>query len=186
MEITKKLQNLFIIMKQNDYQIMFKGDDDRAVNYIGKTLKGMVDYQNAVIQETAMMPIYTVRYADDPESLRDIRMQMDRTRRINHDAAISDLKKLNRICENYGVEPIANVDTEDRYAVADFIGQFCAEVYEQGQDHDSIKTADQLYEHRKGRDDVYDSNNVISRLDQRIQELNALDHPASTDTELNL
>lgn len=171
--ILERERNLITAMKNQHFQPFFEGDVDDAYETLDHAFKSLIEYQNSVIHECVMQPIINFRYEGDPQAIQEARMKFDRTRRINHDAAIASVNMLNRICDKYGVEPIAPIDTKDRYAVADFIGEFCAELYETGQGHNDIHTADQLYKHRQGRSDRYPTDHITKRIEERKAELNA-------------
>lgn len=63
------------------------------------------------------------------DALREEMQNLDESRHNAHEAAISSLNMLNRLGSSYIGEPFADVDTCDRYAVADFVGEFVQEVY---------------------------------------------------------
>lgn len=161
--ILERERNLINAMRAQNFQPFFEGDKADAYYTIEKALKSMIEYQNCVIQQAAVLPILNFRY-NTPEEIQDVRIRLDQNRRISHDAAIANLNMLNRICNGYQVEPIAPIDTSDRYAVADFIGELCGELYESGQNKNHIKTADQLYQHRKRRMDTYPTDDLSSKF----------------------
>ena len=74
--------------------------------------------------------------------------KLDVNRKIAHDGAISAVTTINRLCDMYGVEHLPDVDTSDRYAVANFVGNFVLEVYK---GEINGKGMDQAVEDAKGR-----------------------------------
>lgn len=179
--ILEREQKLIQTMKQQDFQKFFDGDSNDAYEVLESSLFSLVDYQNTVIRMTSMMTIWRARY--DGQELRDRITDIDQRRRIAHEHAITNCNILNRVCDAYGVEPIVDIDTSDRYQVADFAGKFCAEVYEAGKSKPDGMTADKLLELRGDRRDEYDKS-VIS---ERIHELDAkFGHLSSDHTQTTL
>lgn len=127
--ILQREQNLIRAMKEQNYQPFFEGDAEDAYDTITSSMQSFVDYQNHVIHMSIVQPTIYILY--EGQECRDRVQNLDTTRKIKHDAAIANMSMLNRICDGYGVEHIAPVDTKDRYAVADFIGKFCNEIYEE-------------------------------------------------------
>ena len=132
--ILEKERQLLKAMQEQDFQPFFEGDRDDAFNTIGDALDSLQEYQDTVIRMTAMQPIIRARYKG--QELRDRVSDMDGRRRIAHESAIAKLTMLSRICDAYGTERIADIDTSNRYQVADFVGQYCAEIYEAGKSRD--------------------------------------------------
>ena len=66
------------------------------------------------------MPMIRLLYQDEqvPERIHEL----DQGRRNRHDALISGVKILNRLCDLYGVERVFQGDTGDRWDVANFAG----------------------------------------------------------------
>ena len=127
--IIERERNLINAMKQQNFEIFFEGNPDDAYNTIVDAMGSFVEYQNHVINMGIVQPTLYARYKG--QELRDKVSDLDERRTIKHDSAIANMSMLNRICDSYGVERIAPVDTNDRYAVAAFIGDFCAEIYEE-------------------------------------------------------
>lgn len=156
-------------MKRQNFETFFEGDADDAYGTIINAMGSFVDYQNHVINMGIIQPTLYARY--EGQELRDKVMDLDQRRKSKHDAAIANMSMLNRICDNYGVERIAPVDTNDRYAVAEFIGDFCAEIYEEN------RSGKQLSAKERGKivDQHVKDNKAYDRtaLDRRIRELDA-------------
>lgn len=92
------------------------------------SLKNFVDYINSVIMMVFGSEIIKERYA--PDERRPYLEELDKKRHVCHEACISSLSLMNKLCLLYGVEQVAeDVNLKDRYDVADYIGQFIIEVY---------------------------------------------------------
>ena len=128
--ILEREKNLVKSMQEQDFQPFFDGNREDAFITITNAFDSFLAYQNTVIRLTATQPIIRARYKG--QELRDRVSDIDGSRRIAHEAAISKITMLNRICDAYGTERIADIDTTDRYQVADFVGQYCGEIYESG------------------------------------------------------
>lgn len=188
MTILEREQALIKAMHEQHFQPFFDGDREDAQQTLDDAFTRLITYQNSVIKESAMSPILYGCYADDPEKLQNARMNLDKTRRIHHDAAIASCNMLNRICDGYGVEPLVPVDTKDRYAVADYISQFCSELYETGQGRHAT-TANQWYEHNKHRTNEYATDHITHRMSERAKQANSdfghlLNDPSSDTQEI--
>lgn len=120
-----------IIQKMHDtgYQ-QFGGNKDKALEFLGSRLESFPDYANVVIREQVMTPIWRAKF--DGQEFRDHVQDLDRQRRSAHDSAIMSVNILNRMSQSMGLEPFADIDTNDRYAVADFVGQYVNELYNNG------------------------------------------------------
>ena len=116
-------------MKETGFAL-FDGDEEEAYDTVSQSLDSFTNYANTVIRQQTMLPIYYARY--DGEELRDKVTNLDTRRRYAHDNAIGNLNMLNRISDRLGLEPFADIDTSDRYKVADFIGKFVNETYNNG------------------------------------------------------
>lgn len=108
----------------------FDSDKDEAFNLLGRCLRSFPQYANAVINEQITTPIIHSRY--DGEELRNRIAELDTVRRNAHESAIGSLNILNRISAKHGLEPFAAIDTKDRHAVAEFVGQYVNELYNEG------------------------------------------------------
>ena len=76
--------------------------------------------------------------------LRSKISELDRKRRIAHNAAIDACNVINRQCDKFGVPHICTDKTDNRYAVADFVGSFVSDVYFEGI---NARTMDEIVEH---------------------------------------
>lgn len=146
---------------EKDNYALFDGDRDEALDTIANALESFPNYANSVIHMQVMMPLWQARC--EGQEFRDRVQDADQSRRAAHEGAIASLSMLNRICVKQGLEPFAQVDTKDRYAVADFVGQYVSEVYASGQ-HRSM---DDLV---KNQDRPFRSADIESRL-RRLSEI---------------
>lgn len=140
-------------------------DKDDAYDTIGHCMESFINYQNSVIHMSIMQPIIYAKY--DGQEIRDRVQDMDSRRRIAHESAISNANILNRICDMYDVDHIVNVDTSDRHAVADFIGDFCNEMYENGQGLRNQEERAKQINDRTNAHKLYDQ----AKIHRRIEEL---------------
>lgn len=167
--IIEREKNLIKAMKAQNFEAFFEGDADDAYDTIVSAMGSFVDYQNHVITMGIIQPTLYARY--EGQELRDKVMDLDQRRKSKHDAAIANMSMLNRICNSYGVERISPVDTRDRYAVAEFIGNFCAEIYEEN------RSGKQLSAEKQGEivDQHVKNNQAYDRtvIERRVRKLDA-------------
>ena len=109
-----------------------KSPKEDALDDIEDSLRNFPEYANIVISQQQRLPIIYARYADDPDTLRYQVTRLDTSRKIKHDACIASIGHLNAISDRLGLEPFMAVDTKDRYAVADAIGDYVNETYNHG------------------------------------------------------
>ncbi len=103
---------------------------DEGLEFVGKMMEAFPEYVNTVVTYQTQIPIVRMRY--EGEDLMERIMAIDRQRHNAHESAISSVNILNRVCEKMGLEPFTAVDTTNRTAVADFVGQFVNETYNGG------------------------------------------------------
>lgn len=116
-------------LQQTNYE-MFDGDKEEALDFVSQRLTAFPNYANVVIREQILTPIWRVNL--EGQDLRDRIMEMDQRRRSSHENAIASLNGLNRMCERLGIGKFADIDTTDRHAVADFVGDYVSEMYNNG------------------------------------------------------
>lgn len=120
-----------IIQKLHDTNYaLFDGDKDDAFDTLDSAFRAFPDYVNIVVQEQTMMPIWRARL--EPEEFREHVTEIDRRRKNTHDVAIDSVNMMNRFSKALGLEPFAEVNTNDRHAVAEFVGQYVNQVYNHG------------------------------------------------------
>ena len=119
------IQKMTAIMKAviNDPEYGFEeGDWD----FWEKTFLCFIEYVNIVVRMETLIPLYRFRY--DGDELKTRIMELDKTRRIKHEAMLTNVNILNRQCDKYGIERFIE-STEDRYKVAELAGRLVGEVY---------------------------------------------------------
>lgn len=116
-------------LAESKYEL-FDGDRDEALDFVASNLSKFTDYTNVVIREQVMQPIWRIRC--EREDFIANQESIDRQRHICHNAAIDAVNILNRTSKMLGLLPFAEVDTDNRYAVADFCGTYVNQVYNQG------------------------------------------------------
>lgn len=140
----EKEQEIIDALKKEDFA-SFKGDKSRAMAFLRRNLSSFPDYMNAVITQQALMPTWKLQL--EPEEFRFKSMEMDRARRDAHEGAIGSVNALNRLCTaKLHIGPFSTVDTNDRYAVAEMVREYCDEVYDKG------RSPHQGHEHRRSYD----------------------------------
>lgn len=121
----QKQAELINKMRGNDGKL-----DEMSASFLTRAFTAFPDYANIVIRQQTMMPIWQARY--EGQEFRDRVSELDTSRRNAHEAAISSVNMLNRMCAKHGLEPFFDGNTADRYAVADFVGDYVNEVYNHG------------------------------------------------------
>lgn len=165
--ITERQNNLIRAMKQQNFQQFFDGDAQDAYETLTSAMESLVNYQNSVISMETQMKF--LRFVKEGQDFRDAVVRLDTNRRYKHDAAIANLNILNRISEAYGVEPFCPVDTSDRHAAAEFIGEWCNKMYNNGQNPNQLQ-AEKTMDKTVIRD-------RIAELDERFGHI----HPSGDD-----
>lgn len=124
-----KEKQLLEKLRQTNYE-MFDGNREEALDFVSQRLTAFPNYANVVIREQILTPIWRLNM--EGQQLRDQIMGMDQRRRSSHDNAIASLNGLNRMCKRLGIGRFADIDTSDRHAVADFVGDYVNELYNSG------------------------------------------------------
>ena len=123
-------ENAIIQKLQASHYAIFDGNKEEALDFLDKQLSYFPEYANAVIMQQHKLPLIYARY--EGEELQDRVQTLDRQRRNIHECAIDSVNILNRLSKNLGLEPFSTVDTSDRHAVADMVGDYIAEMYKTG------------------------------------------------------
>lgn len=93
---------------------------------ISMMLNNAADYIRSVIA----MEVVAARVTDlDPEDFREERESTDRTRSSDHNAFISSVDAVNKICDDHGVPRIYTGGAERR-AYGDFAMELVADIFE--------------------------------------------------------
>ena len=74
--------------------------------------------------------ITTARFRMEPEDHRAYIMQLDNTRRLEHNSLIVSVRVINRLCSIYRIEPIYKGDLENRIQVAEFAKSVVDEMFD--------------------------------------------------------
>lgn len=128
-QFIEKEKALLAKLKETNYEF-FDNDREEAFEFLETRLKALPKYVNTVVKESIMLPIWRDRY--DGQELRDKIQDMDAKRKIVHDKAIASLTALNRLSQNLGLGLFADIDTNDRHAVAEYVGEAVNIVYNEG------------------------------------------------------
>lgn len=122
------------LQKQAELIDKMRGDDgkldDMSARFLTNAFVTFPDYANVVIREQTMLPIWAARY--EGQEYRDRVSEIDTRRHNCHEAAITGVNMLNRMCARHGLEPFFDGDTNDRHAIADFVGDYVNEIYNHG------------------------------------------------------
>lgn len=114
-----------------------KGDQqeiDYLTNFTYERAGKFVIYFNRVYDDVLGSQMDRALFAGGALSQEDLQtrtMKRDSDRRSAHDMAISACEQINRFCKVNGVPNICP-ETTDRYEVAEFIGRFVQDVYQEG------------------------------------------------------
>lgn len=129
LNVNSKIKTIIDELNATDYEL-FDGSKDDAMDFLSRQLIAFPKYANIVIKEQIMTPIWRNRC--EGQDLRDRIQDMDSKRRICHENAISATNILNRLSKNLNLPAFADIDTADRHAVAEFVGGFVNEMYNNG------------------------------------------------------
>lgn len=120
----KEFKQLVEAMKKQDDD--YKYEDLEMLNY---NMASFGEYVKTVYYQNYSMPIKYAMY--EGEDLREAIENMDKSRRIKHEAAIAACSQINRECDRLNV-PRFCPETDDRYIVADFCAQVSVEFFLDG------------------------------------------------------
>lgn len=128
---------------------VFDGDKNEAVDFISSNVSRFTNYVNVVVKEQYMGPLWRVQ-CEQQDYIANMQ-NIDRERKICHDAAISSVNILNRMSENLGIGKFADIDTSDRRVVADFCGTYVNQVFNKGIGNST------MYDAAKDKQNIYDT-----------------------------
>lgn len=106
----------------------------------------MQNYWNSVISYNLEIDKAKAEMGDDRQYMQTIIMEKDKARKISHDHAIDACNIINRICDKVEQKQIIDVDTNDRFAVNEFIYNAMTSIY----------VEDSIY--RERREELYGKN----------------------------
>ena len=116
-----KVQNLMSAMEHNGFET-FDGDRKEACDTVESAIMSFPEYTNTVIRQQVVMKMLPFRDLTTEEFQQTV-TQLD---------TIGNMNLLNRLADLNGQEQIFQIDTSDRHAVADAVGTFVNEVYNDG------------------------------------------------------
>lgn len=167
-----KQNELLQKLHDTDYDL-FDGDKEEALSFVEEQLTALPDYANIVIKEQIMLPIWQQRY--EGEEYRENVQKIDMQRRNTHDCAINSMNILNRINSNLGLDPFFDVDTNDRHAVANAVGKYICEVYNDGIGEtfdDSVYNKTQEYDIKKINERLSNTINTLETNNKCSEKTN--------------
>lgn len=103
-------------------------DCDELLEYVFNMIDYCGQYVGAVVSQQSIL--YVKKSMLDGESFHTIAQEADTTRSIKHDALITTVKIVNRLCGEVGAEPIYTGDIEKRVEVAEFAKQVVNEMFD--------------------------------------------------------
>lgn len=114
--------------KINDSDGQYKKDDLEIIEQY--PVKCAYYIEKVANMESA---IQIARFRMEPEDYRNYIMELDRSRKIAHNALISETKLLNKICQIYNYPEIYTGSFEDRNEIAEFAKKIVDEFFEKRQ-----------------------------------------------------
>ncbi len=119
----RKLQDLFVAMREQGFQPFFKGDADKALGTLHRHLDTMSRYIDRVLEQETL----AAELDSDPTN-KDLRTRMelsDNVRTSAHNAAMTSLDVVNRVFQGYGLEPFIVVEEgENRSSIGEKIASY--------------------------------------------------------------
>jgi hypothetical protein len=125
MGISIKLKIKKLIDAINASQEKFKADDLLAVEDFINDCGRYIERVNAM--EAALQ---VARLRMEPEDYRQLIMDLDRSRKLTHDALIASVRLVNRLCGVYGVEKIYT-GPDERIPIAEFAKEVTDEYFKE-------------------------------------------------------
>lgn len=144
-------------LQETDYA-MFDNSKEEALDFLTEQIQIFPKYVNEVVTMTSMRNIWMATCDKDEYCNR--MQNIDRSRKIIHDRCVDSVKILNRMSASLGLEPFADINTDDRHEVAKFVGRYVNEVYSVG-----IGENEDFFDHAVKENTGYNE----SRQKQRMQ-----------------
>lgn len=94
---------------------------DEAKDYLLKLLFSFSEYVSKTYEMEMILP-FRKEYVDEY-------VKADEKRHLAHEKAIRSIVQLNNLCKDYKLSVFADIDTNDRYAVADFCRDIVIEIF---------------------------------------------------------
>lgn len=174
-EVIKKIINK---LKETSYSIFsdesttYEEAKEYAEETISDAIRSFANYACCVAHMQRMIQVWIMTSHYEGQEFRDKVEDLDRKRRIAHDAAISNLSMLNRICNMLDVKGF-DVNLNDRYAVGNWIGMFCSELYDNGieniTDNNYLEKISKLFSkanEQNGYNAAEKASDAVEKIDQ--------------------
>lgn len=129
---SEKFKELFDKIMENNQDDPENGEF--IINFVYERTGKFVNYFNKVYEDTAGTTRDRTLFAAGRLSQEDLQYNIERrdsARRSAHEMAIAACQQINRQCQANGIPNICP-DTSDRYEIANFIGDFIQDVYQEG------------------------------------------------------
>ena len=130
-EVYEKALKLIDAIKESGSE--YAQEDAQSVE---EWLKTGAQYYNTVITGSFSSKLAYIRFDDEPEKLKDCIENLDKDRRLAHQALTRSVNFLNNMAKMYSVEPIFDIDREldddskdDRDFAAVLVYRFTTEAY---------------------------------------------------------
>lgn len=118
-------------------EMLSKNNDEKGIKLLLDSINGAIDYNNAVVRMESRLA--TEKFRLEPEDFRDLTMELDRHRRIAHDALLSSCTAFNRYLKKeypgqypeggiFGM-PKASLVNFDRHTAGDWAGELVHELF---------------------------------------------------------
>ena len=107
-----------------------QNQEDREDNadFLERTLNAMPAYFNQVVTGENSIAVARFR-SESPADFQATVMEIDRRRKISHDAMMGAITALNRQSRRFGLTPLYEGDETDRWAMADFCEEFVCDIF---------------------------------------------------------
>ncbi len=128
MNYREKIDQLAGAMAAQDYQPVFEGNPDAAVEYMDDFTNTVLAYYQSVLACGLFNNLRALGPMEDEQAQEE---ELFRKQDEAREAAAKALDDLNRVCLSYGEEPLADIDTSDPDAMHAFVGEFCSELSRQ-------------------------------------------------------
>lgn len=102
---------------------------EKITGMIELNMEALVDYVKSVYMLEVSLTVARVRLGEDSREFAEHVAELDRKRRVCHEAAIASVSALNRMCDFFKVARVFDGDIDNRYEVADFCGNMVDEVF---------------------------------------------------------
>ncbi len=125
MTYREKLDQLARTMGEQQYQPVFEGNADAAVEYMDQFSNTITVYYQSILAGGLFARMKAMGAG---EEIREQEEELMRTQETAREATARAIDDMNRVCQAYGEEPLTDIDSKDPEAVHDFVGEFCSEL----------------------------------------------------------